>query len=222
MNVVLLEHTPNPDNLVASAARLCYSAADIPTIRERLSGAKAGELVRKLIGMGHESPLEHVSFTFGIEGVSRALTHQLVRHRIASFSQQSQRYVAMKSFDFVVPPSIAADPAAHQAYQEAMAYLKEAYAGLLAVVPAEDARYVLPNACATKIVVTMNARSLYNFFNLRCCRRAQWEIQELAWQMYALVKEVAPAVFSAAGPDCWGPYGCGEGEMSCGDPPERI
>lgn len=222
MRVALLEHTPNPDEIVAAAARLCYSAADIEEIRQRLEGKKASDLVKKLISMGHESPLEHVSFTFGIEGVSRALSHQLVRHRMASYSQQSQRYVKFADFEYVTPPTIVADAAAKAKFEAAMDYLGKAYSELLQTVPAEDARYVLPNACTTKLVATMNARSLYNFFNLRCCRRAQWEIQQLAWEMLRQVKAVAPAVFSAAGPDCWGAQGCGEGDMSCGDPPERI
>ena len=222
MRVVLLEHTPNPDEIVAAAARLCYSAADIGEIRQRLEGKKASDLVKKLISMGHESPLEHVSFTFGIEGVSRALSHQLVRHRMASYSQQSQRYVKFADFEYVTPPTIVADAAAKAKFEAAMDYLGKAYSELLQTVPAEDARYVLPNACTTKLVATMNARSLYNFFNLRCCRRAQWEIQQLAWEILRQVKAVAPAVFSAAGPDCWGAQGCGEGDMSCGDPPERI
>jgi len=222
MKVVLLEHTPNPDEVVASAARLCYSAADISKIRQRLGGEKARDLVLKLLNLGHESPLEHVSFTFGIEDVSRALSHQLVRHRIASFSQQSQRYVKMGGFGYVMPPSIADNKDSQETFLKTMETLRLAYEELLKIVPAEDARYVLPNACTTKLIVTMNARSLYNFFSLRLCTRAQWEIRELAWAMLKLVKAEAPAIFSAAGPDCWGPHGCGEGEMSCGQPPERI
>ncbi|MBT9135714.1 MAG: Flavin-dependent thymidylate synthase [Firmicutes bacterium] len=221
MKVTLLEHTPSPDDLVAQAARLCYSALDIASLRERLEGEKARELVLKLLSLHHDSPLEHVSFTFGIEGVSRALSHQLVRHRLASYSQQSQRYVKSKDFDFVTPPSIAMNPNLAAVYREAMAQMRQAYALLLTTVPAEDARYVLPNACATKLVATFNARSLYNFFNLRCCNRAQWEIRALAWAMLELVEEKAPAVFSAAGPDCFSERGCGEGLMSCQAPPER-
>lgn len=222
MKVVLLEHTPNPDELVASAARLCYSAADINSVRQRLEGEKARELVIKLLNLGHESPLEHVSFTFGIEDVSRALSHQLVRHRIASYSQQSQRYVRMGGFSFVLPPSIADSERGLGIFTKTMESLRSAYDELLKIVPAEDARYVLPNACTTKLIVTMNARSLYNFFSLRLCTRAQWEIRELAWAMLRLVKNEAPAIFSAAGPDCWGPHGCGEGDMSCGNPPEKV
>jgi len=222
VKVTLLEHTPSPDDLVAAAARLCYSPLDIAGIRQKLAGGKARELVDKLLSLGHESPLEHVSFTFGIEGVSRALSHQLVRHRIASYSQQSQRYVKATNFSFVTPPSIALSAAATAKYHATMEHLQQTYAELLALVPAEDARYILPNACATKLVATMNARSLYNFFNLRCCTRAQWEIRALAFAMLRLVKKQAPAVFSAAGPDCWSSRGCTEGDMSCQNPPQRI
>ena len=222
MKVVLLEHTPNPDEVVAAAARLCYSASDISAIRRRLSGDKARDLVLKLLSLGHESPLEHVSFTFAIEDVSRALSHQLVRHRIASYSQQSQRYVKMGGFSYVTPPCIAENTEANAKFEQLMLDLQKSYDELLKVVPAEDARYILPNACTTKLIATFNARSLYNFFTLRLCSRAQWEIRALAWEMFKLVKELAPAIFSAAGPECWGPHGCGEGEMSCGQPPERV
>lgn len=222
MQVTLLQHTPAADDLVAAAARLCYSALDIAGIRQKLAGDKARELVEKLLSLGHESPLEHVSFTYGIEGVSRALSHQLVRHRLASYSQQSQRYIKFNDFSFVTPPNIAHSTAASAKYNATMEQLRQTYAELLALVPAEDARYVLPNACTTKLVMTMNARSLYNFFNLRCCTRAQWEIRDLAFAMLRLAKEQAPAVFSAAGPDCWSSRGCTEGAMSCQAPPERI
>jgi thymidylate synthase (FAD) len=218
MRVTLLTHTPEPDQVVAAAARLCYSGADIATIQKRVSGEKGAALVAKLLSLGHESPLEHVSFTFGIEDVSRALSHQLVRHRIASYSQQSQRYVRLEDFSFVTPPTIAARPEASAEYREAIQAIRRAYAALLAHVPAEDARYILPNACTTKLVATLNARSLYNFFALRCCRRAQWEIRALAWSMLRLARAAAPHVFSQAGPDCLSARGCGEGEMSCGDP----
>ncbi|MBT9176152.1 MAG: Flavin-dependent thymidylate synthase [Firmicutes bacterium] len=218
MRVTLLTHTPEPDKIVAAAARLCYSGADIATIQTRLSGEKGAAMIAKLLSLGHESPLEHVSFTFGIEGVSRALSHQLVRHRIASYSQQSQRYVRMEDFEYVTPPAIADSPEAKALFLAAVEALRRAYASLLAHVPAEDARYVLPNACATKLVATLNARSLYNFFALRCCRRAQWEIRALAWDMLRLVKTAAPHVFGQAGADCLSARGCGKGEMSCGTP----
>jgi len=221
MHVTLLTHTPDPDAVVAAAARLCYSDADIAALKKRMRGEKAAAMVDKLLSLGHASPLEHVGFTFGIEGVSRALSHQLVRHRIASYSQQSQRYVRMDDFEYVVPPSIANSTEARAKYSATMETLRDAYLSLLEFAPAEDARYVLPNACTTKLVATLNARSLYNFFALRCCMRAQWEIRALAWEMLRLVSAVAPHVFSQAGPDCWRPQGCGEGEMSCGSPPSR-
>ncbi len=218
MRVKLLAHTPEPDNLVAAAARLCYSGADIATIKMRLQGDKAASMVAKLLALGHESPLEHVSFTFGIEGVSRALSHQLVRHRMASYSQQSQRYVAEEDFEFITPPTIADSAEAGREFLAAIGAIRRAYSSLLLHVPAEDARYVLPNACATKLVATLNARSLYNFFALRCCRRAQWEIRALAWEMLRLVRDVAPHVFDQAGPGCLSVHGCSEGQMSCGSP----
>jgi len=218
VRVALMTHTPEPDQVVAAAARLCYSGADIATIQRRLGGDKGAALVAKLLSLGHESPLEHISFTFGIEGVSRALSHQLVRHRIASYSQQSQRYVRREDFEFVTPPTIAEQPEASGEYRAAIEAIRRAYATLLSHVPAEDARYILPNACTTKLVATLNARSLYNFFALRCCRRAQWEIRALAWSMLRLVRVTAPHVFSQAGPDCLSAQGCGEGEMSCGEP----
>ncbi|MDP3058122.1 MAG: FAD-dependent thymidylate synthase [bacterium] len=222
MRVTLLEYTQNADELVAAAARLCYSGEDIQTIRTRVGGKRAQELVAKLLHMGHESPLEHVSFSFGVEGVSRALSHQLVRHRIASYSQQSQRYVSMNNFPYVIPPSIIENEHALKDFQQCMSNILNAYQALSKIVPQEDARYVLPNACETQLVVTMNARSLYNFFNLRCCNRAQWEIRQLARTMLAVVLEVAPAVFSYAGPDCWGDRGCTEGKMTCSNPPTRV
>ena len=194
--------------------------------------------------IGHESPIEHVSFTFGIEGVSRALLAQITRHRMASFSVQSQRYVAEKSFEFVTPPEIAAVPEAEQLFNEAMAEDQRRYDEITAILKKkhkqafldegkdektaermaekkaiEDARFVLPNACETKMILTMNCRSLLNFFRHRCCSRAQWEIQDVANQMLALVKDVAPEIFKKAGPPCVA-GGCPEGKMSCGQAKE--
>jgi thymidylate synthase (FAD) len=159
--------------------------------------------------------LEHVSFTFGIEGISRALTHQLVRHRLASYSQQSQRYVKTEDFKYIVPYSIKNDKIALAKFEKIMQSLQEGYDELLKTVPKEDARYVLPNAVETKIIVTMNARELVYFFKLRGCKRAQWEIRNLAIEMLKLVKKVAPIMFKNSGPSCLkGP--CTEGEMYCG------
>lgn len=221
MKVSLIRFTPEPEQTVAAAARLCYSPDQVEELLMGLTENRAKKLLAKLVEQRHFSPFEHASFTFGISGVSRSLSHQLVRHRIASYSQQSQRYVAMDSVPTVVPPSIAADPEAWELFRQAMQAVEQAYQRLLAKVPAEDARYVLPNACQTNLVVTMNARSLHNFFSLRCCNRAQWEIRELAWKMLELVLAVAPTLFQSAGPGCLNGAGCQEGAMSCGQPPQR-
>ncbi len=222
MNVVLLQRTPEPERLVALAARLCYSPATIGDLREELSRKDVRALVRKVLGMGHASVLEHVVFTYGVEGISRAASHQLVRHRIASYSQQSQRYVAAR-FGYVLPPSIGGtgkrggklpEPAARFA-----AHMKRSaklYAEMLAAgIPAEDARFLLPNATETKILITMNARELHHFFALRTCRRAQWEIRAMAMRMLAIAREEAPLLFEKAGPGCLRGR-CPEGPMTCG------
>ncbi len=238
--VTLLNHSPNPELYIAAAARLCYSHSDIPTLLDNLTPEKTEAFLQKLTELGHESPIEHVSFTFGIEGVSRSLLAQITRHRIASFSVQSQRYVMETNMQYVTPPEIAAIPEAAEKYQKAMADAEASYHELTAILKEkhlkemltsgmsekaansaaekkaiEDARFVLPNACETKMIVTMNARSLYNFFNLRCCQRAQWEIREVATEMLRLVKEVSPTLFRLSGPRCVaGP--CPEGKMTCG------
>ena len=240
LKVKLITHTPDPDKLVAEAAKLCYSASDIDSLEEKLTPEKVEQFLDRLVDVGHESPVEHASFTFGIEGVSRSLLAQITRHRIASFSVQSQRYVDMTDFKYVTPPSIEAIPEAESEFVKAMeedalhyenireklieAHKKklisegidEKSAAFKAEKMAnEDARYVLSNACDTKIIMTMNVRSLYNFFRLRCCNRAQWEIRELACEMLRLCKEVSPLLFRKAGPSCvWG--ACSEGKMYCG------
>ena len=242
--VTLLTHTPAPERTIAAAARLCYSPASIADLLDNLSDEKASGFVGMLAEIGHESPIEHVSFTFGIEGVSRSLLAQITRHRIASYSVQSQRYVGEDAFAFVTPPQIAQNPEAQALFDEAMRSAQDYYDRIAALLKAdhtarlaaagvpeqdavrqaeklaiEDARFVLPNACDTKLVVTMNARSLLNFFSHRCCNRAQWEIREVADRMLALVSEVAPALFAKAGPPCVR-GGCTEGKMSCGRPEE--
>ncbi|HBK85316.1 MAG TPA: FAD-dependent thymidylate synthase [Firmicutes bacterium] len=222
MEVSLIGHTPDPELTVAAAARLCYSPDQVSQLLEGLTLTRARKLITKLQKMGHFSPFEHASFTFGIAGVSRSLSHQLVRHRIASYSQQSQRYVKFEDLAVVVPPTIAAKPEAQEKFTAAMEVIRDAYQALLGLVPAEDARYVLPNASQTNLVMTMNARSLRNFFALRCCARAQWEIRELAWRMLDLVQAVAPTLFADAGPNCWSSIGCQQGAMSCGEPPSRT
>ena len=241
MKVTLLAHTPDPELTVASAARLCYSPSTIDEVREKLTPEKTAQFVDMLAEIGHESPIEHASFTFGIEGVSRALLAQITRHRMASFSVQSQRYVAEAQFEYVTPPEIENDPEAKKLFIEAMEKDQEYYDRLTEVLKRrhkadmiadgmdeksadrtaekkaiEDARFVLPNACDTKMILTMNARSLHNFFRHRCCNRAQWEIRELACEMVKLCREVAPNLFKNAGPSCLiGP--CPEGKMTCGE-----
>jgi thymidylate synthase (FAD) len=217
MKVTLLQYTPDPEMTVALAARLCYSPAAIDELKDKLSRADIRSFLEKIMSLGHQSVLEHASFTFGIDGVSRVTSHQLVRHRIASFSQQSQRYVShSERFAAVIPPTISGRPEALARFEEQMTALHQTYADMVAAgIPAEDARYILPNATETKIMVTMNARELLHFFALRCCERAQWEIRAMALDMLTLAKTVAPVIFRDAGPGCvTGP--CPEGTLTCG------
>lgn len=217
MNVQLLAYTPDPERVVATAAKLCYSSSDIGSLMENLTEERTAKFIDMLVSIGHESPIEHVSFTFGIEGISRACSHQLVRSRIASYSQRSQRYVSEAQFDFITPPLIEADSDLNAMYFEYMMRTQQFYDYLVDHgIPKEDARYILPNACSTSIVVTMNARSLFNFFKHRCCNRAQEEIRNLANEMLRLCKEVAPQIFKYAGPSCVTLGRCPEGKMSCG------
>ncbi len=220
MQVKLIDHTQNPEKVVAAAARLCYSPLGAMEIMDNFVPEQVENFLAKLTELGHDSPLEHASFTFAVEGISRACSHQLVRHRIGvSFSQKSQRYVKEKQFEYVVPKSIQKKDQA-KLFDKVMADLQKQYEILLvAGVPAEDARYVLPNACVTNIVITMNARSLHHFFRLRCCERAQWEIRELANLMLAEVQQVAPTLFAKAGASCETEGVCYEGKMSCGKAP---
>jgi thymidylate synthase (FAD) len=224
VKVILLEHTPEPERLVAAAARLCYSDKSADELLDNFTPDKVEGFVKKLVSLGHESPMEHVCFTFAIDGISRACSHQLVRHRIGvSFSQKSQRYVKEKQFDYVTPPKIAAKPELTEKFDKAMADMQGVYEELLAAgVPAEDARFVLPNAASTSLVVTMNVRSLWHFFELRCCNRAQWEIRALANAMLAEVREVAPLLFAKAGATCDSMGICFEGSMTCGKCPNVL
>ncbi|MDR3052423.1 MAG: FAD-dependent thymidylate synthase [Coriobacteriales bacterium] len=221
--MTLLYHTPDPQRAVATAARLCYAPIGAAELMESLDAARIESVLATIMRSGHFSTLEHASYTFAVDGVSRALTHQLVRHRIASFNQQSQRYVTLGDEpDVVLPSSIAGNPETLSLFDTAIDCAYATYAQLVeAGVPAEDARYVLPNACVTKIAITMNIRELLHFFELRCCHRAQWEIQELASRMLELVEPTAPFIFMDAGAACRrGP--CTEGKMSCGEPFERV
>ncbi len=240
IKVRLLNYTPDPERTVAAAAKLCYSTDGVDAVLDGLTPEKTESFLKMLDSVGHQSPIEHASFTFGIEGVSRSFLAQITRHRIASYSVKSQRYVPEDDFDYVVPPQIAADEEALKIYEETMADIANAYKKLAAILKdnntkrlvsegtdpdkaaraaektaIEDARFVLPNACETQMVVTMNARSLFNFFNLRCCNRAQWEIREVAYQMLSLVYKAAPTLFAKAGAPCVSGL-CTEGKMSCG------
>jgi len=225
LKVILLKHTPDPEETVAMAAKLCYSPSDIEKLREKIKAKDQKAFVEKLMKMGHMTPIEHASFTFAVEGISRACSHQLVRHRLASYSQQSQRYVSEEAgFDFLMPPTIKEDPELASFFEDFMAKAQRAYnhivkrleeRGIKGEAANQDARFVLPNACETKIMVTMNARELLHFFSQRCCLRAQWEIRTMAEEMLKPVKGIAPTIFAKAGPACIsGP--CPEGEYTCG------
>ena len=240
MKVKLLAHTPEPEKVISMAAKLCYSPVGVDAIAENLTQESINKFLNMLVSMVHESPIEHVTFTFGIEGISRSCSHQIVRHRIASFSQQSQRYVKLDQFEYIIPPEIERNEEAKKIFIESMNKCQEDYDKLVEILFAkhyqelldkgvsekkaksqaekmsiEDARYVFPNACETKMVFTINARSLYNFFHHRCCERAQWEIRELATEMLRLVREVAPILFNNVGPNCLN-GACPEGKMTCG------
>ncbi len=217
MKVALLQYTPDPERTVALAARLCYSPVGIGELQEKLSSADIKSFLAKIMSLGHQSVLEHASFTFGIDGISRVTSHQLVRHRIASFSQQSQRYVSHRErFAAVTPPTVREDPEMLARFEAQLRELHKTYAEMVeAGIPAEDARYILPNATQTNIVMTMNARELLHFFTLRCCERAQWEIRAMAVEMLRLAKGVAPMIFQKAGPGCL-TAPCPEGTMTCG------
>jgi len=220
VKVTLLTSTPEPEKAVVLAARLCYSPAAIAELEEKLKDLSIEKFLGRILRMGHLSVLEHASFTFGVDGISRVTSHQLVRHRIASYSQQSQRYVKFTTPEYVVPETIGKDEKLRKSFTDTVDGLFKLYKELLdSGVPAEDARFVLPNAACTRIILTMNARVLLHFFRLRCCERAQWEIRAMATKMLELVKKEAPFIFRDSGPACvTGP--CGEGEMTCARPAE--
>lgn len=218
MKITLITHTPEPEKVIASAAKLCYSSSDIESLMNGLTSEKIESFIKRLTDLGHQSPLEHCTFTFGVEGVSRALSHQLVRHRMASYSQKSQRYVKEGQFEYIKPETISNVSHLSSAYDDLMSKIQSFYDALISLgVPAEDARFVLPNACETKLVMTMNIRSLVHFFEERCCERAQWEIRQMADTMLGICKEVAPNIFAKAGASCVRGK-CKEGKMSCGKP----
>ena len=222
LNVTLIAHTPEPEKVIAMASRTCYSALDLAGLDQKTDTTDNAAYIRRVLASGHTSIAEHASFTFGLEGVSRTLLAQITRHRVASFSVQSQRYVSVAGaevFDYVLPPRIRAlGPEAEEKFARQMKTMQRWYdewSEALGQDSAEDARFVLPGAAATRIVMTMNARELLHFFSLRMCNRAQWEVREAAWRMYELVYPLAPSVFELAGPGC--AHGaCPEGKRSCG------
>lgn len=228
LKVSLIRYTPAPEETIALGARLCYSRATIDGLQERISRKDQTEFIDRLMKMGHESVLEHASFTFGVEGISRVLLAQLTRHRLASFSVQSQRYVSYENgFGYVIPPRIAAlGPEAVEEFHRQMETMEGWYRewqeklGKSGEGSNEDARFVLPGACETRLLMTMNARELRHFFSLRMCSRAQWEIRAMAEEMHRLCLEAAPALFADAGPACLR-GACPEGEKSCGRMKEK-
>ena len=223
LHVELIAHTPLPEQMCALGAKLCYAKADVEALRERVSAQDQTVFLERIMQSGHLSVLEHASFTFAIEGVSRVLLAQLTRHRIASFSVQSQRYVSLaESFSYIIPPAIKAlGEGAQQRYEAQMQQMHAWYTqwqqelGAKGESSNEDARFVLPGACETRLILTMNTRELMHFFELRCCNRAQWEIRALAEEMLRLCKQAAPVLFANAGPGCVR-SACPEGSKSCG------
>jgi thymidylate synthase (FAD) len=221
LKVEILTHTPEPERIVATAGHMCYAGVSVKELKEKMDDEKLKKILGHLIEAGHFSVLEHASFTFAIEGVSRTLTHQLVRHRIASYSQQSQRYVNEENMNFVIPPSIKEKEGLGKEFLAFMEDSKKAYRKLIdAGIPKEDARFALPNAAETRIIMTMNARSLYNFFERRLCTRAQWEIRALAISMLEELKKAAPLLFNKTGPICDRLGYCPE-KKSCGRHPPK-
>jgi thymidylate synthase (FAD) len=219
LKVKLLRYTADAELLCGTAASTTIKSGKPSEILEKMDSETAKQKIRKVTGYGHASVIEHASFTFSVEDVSRAMTHQLVRHRIASYSQQSQRYVTYDTLEkYVTPPSINGNAQARKTFNDALENVSETYGKLLKMgIPKEDARFILPNAAKTNIIVTMNARELRHFFNLRCCARAQWEIREVAVEMLKQAKKATPILFENCGPTCVELGYCTEGKMK---PPE--
>ena len=232
MKVSLLNYSPYDKRTVVAAAKGCYSSlSSIDIDNKDYSEYEATKFLRGLISSGHDSVLEHAYYTFSIEGISRACSHQLVRHRIASYSQQSQRYVKFANAKhpedfFVIPPEIEKNRTLRSGFLDVTVLAYNAYFDLVEALEdsgrtteqaQEDARYVLPNAAKTNITVTMNIRELRHFFNQRMCKRSQWEIRELAFNMYRLVFAYSPELLWNSGANCM--FGsCKEGKHTCGDP----
>jgi len=219
LKVILLRYTADAEKLCGTAALTTTKSGTPSRILEKIDQETAKQIIKRVTGYGHCSVIEHASFTFSIEGVSRAMTHQLVRHRIASYTQQSQRYVAYDTLEnYVTPPSIAKNPQIKEDFDKTLEKISQTYQQLLKTgISKEDARFILPNAAKTNIIVTMNARELRHFFNVRCCARAQWEMREVATEMLKQVKKATPTLFENAGPTCVEKGYCSEGKMK---PPE--
>lgn len=216
MQVALTSFTPEPECIIAAAAKLSTSHLSAAELKETLTPVQIDKLLSHLISAGHLSPFEHASFTFVIDGISRACSHQLVRHRLASYTQQSQRYVVLKRLEYVTPPTIAAKAELKAKYNEMVQQAHKLYTEMVdAGVPAEDARYALPSAMETKIVMTMNARELMHACSLRLCLKAQWEIVDLFQRIKEEVQKVAPRLGAELQPKCFALGYCNERE-SCG------
>ncbi|MCE5200912.1 MAG: FAD-dependent thymidylate synthase [Synergistaceae bacterium] len=216
--VKLIAATPDAAKIVAAAARMCYSPSGAADILDGLDAEKTASFLNMLAESGHMSPFEHVSFTFAIEGISRVTTHQLVRHRLASYSQQSQRYVGMTGQTCIIPPEIECNPEALSLFKKGIEKAWDCYEKLVEMgITKEDARFILPHGTETRIVVSMNARELHHFFELRLCKRAQWEIRDLARRMLILARNTAPEIFENCGPSCVTRGACAEARP-CNDP----
>lgn len=219
LSVSLIAHTPNPEEIVVKACLICYSSKELGLQSEKLTPEIIPRVIENVINRGHTSVLEHACFTFAIEGISRACSHQLVRHRIASYSQQSQRFVDFEGYSYVLPDEIKNNHKLKERFIKTITDTHNLYKEIRKKgIEKEDARFILPNASTTNIIMTMNARSLLNFLSLRTCNRAQWEIRELAVKIFGLVRDTAPTIFSRAGPNCR-TNRCLEGKLSCGEPP---
>ncbi len=222
MEVRLLTYTPDPLRLLYTAARTCYSPLSPAELWEDGATPERMErLIRQIVESGHHSVLEHVSFTFAVAGISRTASHQLVRHRLASYSQQSQRYVR-GPFPYVTPASwVRAGEEWLRRYREAMVGLERLYEDAVAAgIPPEDARFVLPQAVTTSLTLTMNLRELVHVVGLRTCLRAQWEIREVFERVAEAVRAVEPFLGSFLVTKCERLGYCDEQE-TCGRYPLR-
>jgi len=219
LTVKLLSYTADPEQNIVAAIRQCYASVGAEELKEKTTEEVRKRLIKQVIESGHTSTLEHASFTFAIDGVSRVTEIHLIRHRIASFSIQSGRYVKRGDAGYRVPPAIRGleDKKLYEKYLKHLDNTQELYNELIeAGIKAEDARYAQPQSVQVKIVMTMNARELLHFFSVRSCVRAQWEIREVAQQMLKLVKEIAPNLFENAGAPCVSQKVCDQGKLSCG------